>query len=317
MNKVSVIIPNYNHAAFLSQRIDSILSQTYQNFEIIILDDCSKDNSKQIIEFYSGQEKIKQIVYNLENSGSTFAQWEKGIALAKGDLIWIAESDDFAESSFLETIIKIFTLKPHIDFIFTRSYDIDEKGTRLGLSYANLKWNNEDIEIEGKEFVKKYLLYNCTIPNVSAVVFKKNKFRDSFLNTDFKLCGDWFFYTNILKNCNLYYLSQPLNNHRFHTTTVRSKLSNSIRALEERLLLVDMLVVQYNLPTINDLKKNQIHYFVSTTKFKNFFSVYVMKKLFLLFKQDLSSYFLLFKFLILRIVFNLFNKGTSMNRFFS
>jgi glycosyltransferase involved in cell wall biosynthesis len=78
MNKplVSVIIPNYCHSQFLVQRIESVLNQTYQNFEVIILDDCSPDAgaSKAVIEKYRGNPHVSHIVYNEENSGSTFKQ---------------------------------------------------------------------------------------------------------------------------------------------------------------------------------------------------------------------------------------------------
>ncbi len=105
MPKVSVIVPNYNHESFLQQRIDSILNQTYQDFELILLDDASSDASISIIENYRYEEKVSEIVLNTVNSGSPFKQWIKGIKLAKGEFIWIAESDDFAEPTFLETTV--------------------------------------------------------------------------------------------------------------------------------------------------------------------------------------------------------------------
>ena len=102
--KVSVIVPNYNHASYLKQRIDSILNQTFQDFEVIILDDCSTDNSLEVLSHYKNHNKVSHCVFNDTNSGSTFKQWDKGIQLAKGEWIWIAESDDWAEPEFLETI---------------------------------------------------------------------------------------------------------------------------------------------------------------------------------------------------------------------
>ena len=105
---VSVIIPNYNHDKYLDVRIQSILNQTYQDFEIIILDDCSTDNSKAVIERYRDNDHVSHIVYNEKNSGTTFKQWEKGIELAKGDLLWIAESDDSCDCNFLDSLIPKF-----------------------------------------------------------------------------------------------------------------------------------------------------------------------------------------------------------------
>ena len=91
---ISIIIPNYNHALYLKQRIDSVLNQTFQDFELIILDDCSTDNSREIIERYRGNPKITQIIYNKKNSGGVFKQWIKGIEKVKGEYVWIAERDD-------------------------------------------------------------------------------------------------------------------------------------------------------------------------------------------------------------------------------
>lgn len=97
---VSVIIPNYNHARFLDERIQSVLNQTYQNFELIILDDKSTDNGLEVINKYKDDSHISHIVVNEENSGSPFKQWHKGFELAKGDWIWLAESDDSCTSVF-------------------------------------------------------------------------------------------------------------------------------------------------------------------------------------------------------------------------
>ena len=102
MSQISIIIPNYNHAKYLPQRLESVYNQTYQDFEVILLDDCSNDDSVTILNTYAKHLKTSHVVFNDKNSGNTFTQWAKGIALAKGDFIWIAESDDVADLSFLE-----------------------------------------------------------------------------------------------------------------------------------------------------------------------------------------------------------------------
>lgn len=84
MPKCSVIIPNYNHADYLEQRITSILLQTFTDYELIILDDCSEDESLAIIEKYKHHSKVSQVITNDNNSGSPFLQWTKGITLATG-----------------------------------------------------------------------------------------------------------------------------------------------------------------------------------------------------------------------------------------
>lgn len=103
---VSVIIPNYCHAPYLEQRITSVLNQTYTNFEVIILDDNSPDNSVEIINQFKNDEHIKHIVVNEKNSGSTFIQWNRGIELSQGEIIWIAESDDYCEPTFWKSAFR-------------------------------------------------------------------------------------------------------------------------------------------------------------------------------------------------------------------
>jgi glycosyltransferase involved in cell wall biosynthesis len=79
MPKVSVIIPNYNHARYLRGRIESVLRQTYRDFEVILLDDCSTDDSRSILGEYVKDPRVR-IDFNEVNSGSTFKQWNKGSA---------------------------------------------------------------------------------------------------------------------------------------------------------------------------------------------------------------------------------------------
>ena len=102
---VSVIVPNYNHGKFLKERLDSILAQTFTDYEIILLDDRSTDGSDQLLLSYSGQPHISAVILNETNTGSPFVQWEKGIKTARGKYIWIAESDDSARKEFLQTTV--------------------------------------------------------------------------------------------------------------------------------------------------------------------------------------------------------------------
>ena len=176
---VSVIIPNYNHAIYLQERIDSVLNQTYQDFEIIILDDKSTDNSKKVIEQYRSHPKVSQIVYNEVNSGTTFKQWNKGIRLAKGELIWFAESDDAAANTFLEELIKPYEQNTKLGIAYCDSYYINEHGDKSSLThvwknerFATTRWD-KDYENNGIKEVNEYLLFHNVIDNASSALFAK------------------------------------------------------------------------------------------------------------------------------------------------
>ncbi|MCF1421397.1 MULTISPECIES: glycosyltransferase family 2 protein [Mangrovimonas] len=225
--KVSVIIPNYNHKLYLKQRIESILKQTYLDYEVIILDDCSTDSSKTIIESYRNHPKVSNILYNQENSGSPFNQWMKGIDLAKGDYIWIAESDDYASPNFLEVIMKVFTSDEKIDVVFTKTTNVDKHDkdigntTRIERKYKDLL--SCDFKIKGNDFLKLFLPDYCIIRNVSSAVIKKKHAILIRKVKDYKTIGDFYFWIKLcLKNCNFCYVNEKLNFMRSHSGNVRN-----------------------------------------------------------------------------------------------
>jgi len=106
---VSIIVPCYNHAPYLEARLASIANQTYRKMEVILLDDASTDDSAAILRrFVTLYPSNSRLVVNRHNSGSPFQQWQRGMELASGDLIWIAESDDFCHDEFLEALVPCF-----------------------------------------------------------------------------------------------------------------------------------------------------------------------------------------------------------------
>ena len=220
MPNVSVIVPNYNHEQYLQQRIESIVNQTYQDFELILLDDFSTDNSRDILNLYRNHPKVSKIVFNEKNSGSPFKQWNKGIELAQGKYIWIAESDDWAEPNFLEVVVDGFTRYKDVGLIYTLSrYMLERKEA------WNIVADDSEMYYKGIDFVKNKLLYCNSIYNVSMVVFEKMLYSriDNSLYDTMRLCGDWFFYVQLCEYTNVLQIKSLLNNYRMHDTNTSSK----------------------------------------------------------------------------------------------
>ncbi|MEX2347519.1 MAG: glycosyltransferase [Balneolaceae bacterium] len=239
MPKVSVIVPNYNHSDFLRERLNSIFNQTFQDFEVILLDDHSTDNSVDILKEYADHEKVSNVVLNSENSGSPFKQWQRGIELAAGEYIWIAESDDRADKKLLEIFTK--KLERGVDLVYCRSVRIDEHGNKISDEFwpdslDNNRWK-KDYENTGLDEIRNYLAYRSTIPNASSCVFRKKEdlFSDEIINSRFT--GDWLFWVNYLKNSSLAFISEPLNGHRYHSgaTRARKDYSSMYLRLTERM----------------------------------------------------------------------------------
>ena len=108
--KVSVITPMYNCEKFISETIESVLNQTYTNWEMIIIDDCSTDKSKQIAKQYIERDKRIRLIELKENSGAAVAR-NKGIEVSSGRFIAFLDGDDLWEPNKLEKQIQFMTEK--------------------------------------------------------------------------------------------------------------------------------------------------------------------------------------------------------------
>src|ERR1017187_255387 len=139
MPKVSIVVPNYNHARFLPHRLDSVLRQTFQDFELILLDDCSTDESRSILSQYGSDPRVR-IEFNEVNSGSPFKQWNKGVRLARGEYVWIAESDDYAAERLLERLVAVLDADPTVMFAYCRSWRVTEDDQKNGFGDWDLDY---------------------------------------------------------------------------------------------------------------------------------------------------------------------------------
>jgi hypothetical protein len=238
MPKVSVIVPNYNHARFLRKRIESALRQTYQDFELILLDDCSSDDSRTILSQYADDPRVR-IEFNEVNSGSTFKQWNKGVRLARGKYIWMAESDDCADERLLGRLVKVLDEDPEINFAYCRSWRIDTEGQLDGFEDSHWPFLDgdrcaRDFRLTGVDECRNFFLYTTPVQNASAVVFRKEVYeRIGGADESLVICGDWKCWATMALEGGIAYLSEPLNYYRFHAASVRAKTAHGARDLCE------------------------------------------------------------------------------------
>ena len=259
--KISVIIPNYNYQNYIIERIDSILFQTYPIHELIILDDCSTDNSvrviKQKIELAKKEYPevdIKLIVNEKNTGGRVFEQWEKGFNAATGDYVWIAEADDSAESDFVENLIKPFD-DNEVILSYCESARIDgdnnlirEKSDDLYDMCRTGEWN-ESYVWDGKKEIIEHLSVTNTILNVSSVLWKKQDYTEIFKEAgNYKVAGDWYIYYNILKDGKISWCNKPLNYYRKHGSSVSTDVKAEIE-FNEICKIQDDISSKYELPT--------------------------------------------------------------------
>lgn len=243
MPKVSVIVPNYNHAPYLNKRLDSIYDQTYLDFEVILLDDCSTDNSKAILESYAEKPNTK-FVPNNTNSGSVFCQWQKGVSLSQGDYIWIAESDDFASPYFLKKLVQIMDSNAQIGLVYSQSWLVDAHNQILGNGTVwtndlnQQRWSYPFVN-DGRDEINQFLLYKNTIPNASAVLIRRSALDISggIIDEPFRLCGDWLQWIRILSVSDIAFVPECLNYWRQKTSNARVKSAGTLEWIEGEKIL--------------------------------------------------------------------------------
>ncbi|WP_242202498.1 glycosyltransferase [Aestuariivivens insulae] len=244
MVAVSIIVPNYNHAAFLHERLDSIFQQSFQDFELILLDDASSDDSVGLLSAYKNHPKVRCLEVNSKNSGSVFQQWVKGIKLAQGQYIWIAESDDFAHPEFLERTVAVLDRNPSIGFVFTDSEIVDASGMRQGLASekSNMisRFKKLDREVVKHTDIPNYFINDLLVYNVSSTLFRADALRhiDMDFLKQFYNAGDLYTYIAILLKTDIFYLNEPLNYFRVHSeNTTKSNIQNG-QLHRDRLLIM-------------------------------------------------------------------------------
>jgi glycosyltransferase involved in cell wall biosynthesis len=235
---VSVIVPNYNHARFLPKRMESIFAQRYQDFELILLDDCSTDESREILSRYAGDPRVR-IAFNEANSGSTFRQWNKGVGMARGQYVWIAESDDYADERLLERLVGALEADERVTFAYCRSHCVSGEDAALGFAdtiyFPDLEpecWT-KDFVAEGMEECRRHFVRFNVPANASSVVFRRAAYEKvGGPDQGMRLCADWKFWAEMALEGRVAYVAEPLNYFRFHGGSVRKRIARAEMAIE-------------------------------------------------------------------------------------
>lgn len=202
--KISVIVPVYNVEAYLERCVESILHQTYTNFELILINDGSTDSSGQICDQLARQyENIK--VYHIENAGVSNAR-NVGIQLATGAWITFVDSDDFVTNDYLATLASAVEGE-NVGFVIAPLHHI-KNGIVTDLPpYSGRKelWSTE-------ETMKELLMTTKTSFFPVAKLFKRDLLVDEKFNTDYHLAEDALFLTELLlkTRCSSVFIDKPI-----------------------------------------------------------------------------------------------------------
>lgn len=222
---VSFLIATYNRADYLPQCIESILAQGRDDFEIIIVDDASKDGTEALIrDKYAGKAIYLK---NDSNRGVAFSR-NRAIGCAKGEFLGLIDSDDILyDRKYLEIALGVLKDNPQFDIFCCDNFCIDGQGKRIG----EKTFLHSTIDYRGKELFSKIMDFNdifmAGIHSCGALVKKSIVNEVGPLNINYRIMWDEEFFLRVAASnkYKIYYLDQPLTAYRLHDNNFSKNLS--------------------------------------------------------------------------------------------
>jgi glycosyltransferase involved in cell wall biosynthesis len=196
----SVIIPNYNHAQYVSDAIDSVLAQTYRNYEIIVVDDGSTDNSREVVTKFG-----ERVQYIYQNNAGLSAARNTGIKASRGSLIGVLDADDMYEPDFLSTLVVALQENPAADGIYCGYQFVDHQNNLLPQIEARFISHDKlyDALLDGNFFVPESIF-------LRRYVYEHVGLFDETL----RACEDWDVWLRVTKKYKIIYSPNILTRHR-------------------------------------------------------------------------------------------------------
>lgn len=205
---VSIITPCYNSSKYIRQMIESVMSQTYPNWELLITDDCSTDNSREIVEEYCKKDSRIHLFQLEKNSGAGIAR-NNSIEKAKGRWIAFLDSDDLWEPNKLEKQIR-FMEENSYAFSYHEYVEIDEQDNLLG------------VYVSGKKHVGKFDMFSCCWPGCLSVMYDASKIGLIQIN-DIKKNNDTAMWLKVIRKADCYLLPETLGKYRRRANSITPK----------------------------------------------------------------------------------------------
>ena len=205
---VSIITPTFNSERFIAETIRSVQAQTYQDWEMIIVDDCSTDRTAEIVASFQEKDSRIKYFYNSTNKGSALS---RNLALQKAKGKWIAflDSDDIWHPEKLEKQIEFMT-KNNYHFSYTNYCEIDENSKETG------------ILITGPKVITDKLMIAYCWPGCLTVMYDAEKI-GIIQTVDIKINEEYALWIKIAKNLNCYLLDENLAKYRRHNKSLTSQ----------------------------------------------------------------------------------------------
>jgi glycosyltransferase involved in cell wall biosynthesis len=211
--KVSVLIPTYNYGHFLSEAIESVLAQTFADFELVIVDNHSTDNTNEVVKSYLHDKRVSY--YMNEHNIGMVGNYNKCLSYAKADLIKFLNSDDKFHPSLLEKFLEVANNYPTVSLITANQELFGDQNRTFDLPYSGFH--------KGSYILHQTLMTYNWIGSPTSVMFAKSRVNSNF-RSDLVYLMDWDMWLKLLSVGDCYILSERLVFSRLHATQMTAKL---------------------------------------------------------------------------------------------
>jgi glycosyltransferase involved in cell wall biosynthesis len=249
--KVSVLMPSYNYARYLSESIESVLAQTHSDLELIITDDCSTDSSREIAESWSRRDNRVIPVLHKVNGGLAVAR-NSALAVSTGSFIALCDADDIWLPEKLAVQLQSFENRPEVGLAHSDTIIIDSDGRPTGQRFSQMihKKNQKTSGDLFEELCERNFL--C----VPTVMFRREalEYAGGF-DSSLRSLEDWVCFTKIARKYQFQYSAEPLAQYRIHGASLSR---NSKGMAQNRIVALRLLMNAF--PEIRPQLKAKMFY---------------------------------------------------------
>ena len=235
MPKVTVCIPSYNHAHYIGKSIESVLSQTFHDWELVISDNCSSDNTEEVVRTFRDP-RIR--FYKNETNLGAARNWSRCVSLARGEYVAVLQSDDQYLPGMLERSVAVLDAHPQVGLTHCCFHRIDSDGT---LFDTKRRWPHDQV-MDGLSALKQLITDQYITP--STAVMRRTYFSEvGGFDESYRYNLDWSLWLRMALSYDIGYIAEPLvvqrTGHSDSLTvstvlrTPRVSLSEELRLIEE------------------------------------------------------------------------------------
>jgi glycosyltransferase involved in cell wall biosynthesis len=217
---VSFVIPCYKLGHLLTECVNSILIQSFANFEILIMDDCSPDNTSEVSQSFNDS-RVRHI-RNEQNLGH-LRNYNKGINLSRGRFVWLISADDYLRKPYvLERYVELMDANPQVGFVFCGGMRVQNGNETEPLSTT--VHGDQDRILNGHEFLKTLMNWNSVLA-ASGMVRRECYEKITIFPVNMPWAGDWYLWLVFALHFDVGYLAEPMVCYRGHEMSMTTKLT--------------------------------------------------------------------------------------------